>query len=90
MFRKVQEFSLLLIGLFVSGMIFYSMSSILPQTTTYVFDSNAIHLGLIQLPNFFGQWIRCLIAAFMHKIKYVRWHLVTALAIHHGSVFYHT
>lgn len=82
LFSKVREFSLLLVGLFVAGMIFFSMASILPQTTTYVFDSNSIHIGLIQLPNGFGQLIGgALIPAFMHKIKYIRWQLVAALAI---------
>lgn len=82
LFCKMREFSLLLVGLFVAGMIFFSMASILPQTTTYVFDSNGIHVGLIQLPNGFGQWIGgAVIPAFMHKIKHIRWQLVTALAI---------
>jgi hypothetical protein len=82
LFRKVREFSLLLVGLFLAGMIFFSMSSMLPQATTFVFDSRPIHIGLIQLPNGFGQWIGgALIPAFMHKIKHIRWQLVTALAI---------
>ena len=82
LFSKIREFSLLLVGLFVAGMIFFSMSSILPQATTFVFDSRPIQIGLIQLPNGFGQWIGgALIPAFMHKIKHIRWQLVAALAI---------
>ncbi|KAF2102996.1 putative major facilitator superfamily transporter [Rhizodiscina lignyota] len=82
LFSKVREFSLLLVGLFVAGMIFFSMASILPQASTYVFGSDGIQLGLTQLPNNFGQLIGgAIIPAFMHKIKHMREQLVVALAI---------
>lgn len=82
LFSKVREFSLVLVVLFVAGMVFFSMASILPQCTTYVFDSDPIKLGLIQLPNGFGQLIGgAIIPAFIHRIKHIRMQIFVSVAI---------
>lgn len=54
LFRQFREFSLLLVVIFVAGMVFVSMSAILPQATLYIFTSNQIEIGIMSLPNGFG------------------------------------
>jgi len=82
LFFKLRDYSLILIVLFVAGMVFFSMSSLLPQCSVYVFNANPIKLGLIQLPNGFGQLVGgAILPAFIHKIKHIRLQIIVAVAI---------
>jgi hypothetical protein len=82
LFFKLREYSLIVVVLFVAGMVFFSMASILPQCSTYVFDSDPMQVGLMQLPNGFGQLIGgAVIPAFIHRIKHIRAQIIAAVAI---------
>ncbi|RFU24960.1 hypothetical protein B7463_g11378, partial [Scytalidium lignicola] len=82
LFSKLKEFSLILIVLFVAGMVFFSMASILPQCSTYVFDSDPIQVGIMQLPNGFGQLVGgAILPSFIHRIKHIRMQIIVAVAI---------
>ncbi|KAH8799843.1 putative efflux pump antibiotic resistance protein [Xylogone sp. PMI_703] len=82
LFVKLREFSLILVVLFVAGMVFFSMASILPQCSTYVFDSDPIQVGIMQLPNGFGQLVGgSLLPSLIHRIKHIRTQIVVAVAI---------
>jgi hypothetical protein len=81
LFSKVREYSVLLVAVFVAGLVFFAMSSTLPQATTYLFNSDGLQIGLIQMPNGFGQILGTIIPFFMHKIKHIRLQLIVALAI---------
>lgn len=82
LFRQVREFTVLLVLVFVSGMIFYSMAGLLPQGTLYLFTNNSTEIGLLALPNGFSQlvggWI---IPSLAHKIKHLKWQLTTLLCL---------
>ncbi|KAG0650133.1 Core trichothecene cluster (CTC) 12 [Hyphodiscus hymeniophilus] len=82
LFFKLRDYSLILIVLFVAGMVFFSMASILPQCSVYVFNADPTQVGLIQLPNGFGQLVGgAIIPAFIHKIKHIRVQIIVAVAI---------
>ena len=81
-FKRFQEFTLTLITVFVSGMIYYSMSSLIPEATTYMFNNNGIQIGIISIPNGLWQAIGPTLGpAIMHFTKHPKWHIVTALTI---------
>ncbi|KIW86462.1 hypothetical protein Z517_01860 [Fonsecaea pedrosoi CBS 271.37] len=79
-FRMVREFTILLVALFVSGMVFFAMVSLLPQATESVYDSDPIKLGVALIPNGVGQFIGgAVLPALIHKIKNIRAQIVFAL-----------
>lgn len=81
-FRMVREFTILLVALFVSGMVFFAMVSLLPQATESVYDRNPTKLGVALIPNGVGQFIGgAVLPAFIHKIKNIRAQIVVALCI---------
>jgi hypothetical protein len=81
-FRMVREFTILLVALFVSGMVFFAMVSLLPQATESVYDSNPTKLGVALIPNGVGQFIGgAVLPSLIHKIRNIRAQIVVALFI---------
>jgi hypothetical protein len=82
LFLKVKEFTVLLVVVFVAGMVFYSMSAILPQMSLYVFTTNGIEIGVISIPNglgaLVGGWV---LPTFSHKIRHFKIQIFVALVI---------
>lgn len=54
---KFREFTISLVCIFVSAMVYYSMSAMLPQATTFVYTNNPIKVGVLLLPNGLGQLV---------------------------------
>jgi MFS family permease len=80
LFKQVREFTILLVLVFVSGMIFYSMAGLLPQGTLYMFTNNPTEIGLLALPNGFSQLIGgWVIPSLAHRIKHLKWQLTLLL-----------
>lgn len=75
---RFREFTLSLLVVFVAGMVYYSMSSLLPQATQLVYASKPLDVGVMLLPNGIGQafW-NCVPALFVHKTghptRYIQW-----------------
>jgi hypothetical protein len=68
--------------MFVSGMIYYSMSALLPQGSAYMFTHDPVEVGLIALPagivmNLFA-W---LVPGLVHKIKYPKYQIIAGLVV---------
>ncbi|SMQ51128.1 unnamed protein product [Zymoseptoria tritici ST99CH_3D7] len=82
LFSQFREYTLLLVIVFVAGMMFYSMASILPQGTLYMFTSDPIQIGLVALPNGFGQLLfgGCL-TLLMGKIGHLKLQLIVLLTL---------
>jgi hypothetical protein len=81
-FRMFREFTVLLVALFVSGMVFFAMVSLLPQATESVYDTNPTRLGVALIPNGVGQFIGgAVLPSLIHKIKHMRTQIVVALCI---------
>ena len=82
LFRRVKEFTVLLVLVFVSGMVYYSMAGLLPQGTLYVYSNDPIQIGLIQLPNGIAQLIgACILPAISHKIKHLKLQVIIAMTV---------
>lgn len=82
LFRRIRQFTILLLVVFVSGMIFYSMAGLLPQGTLWMYTSDAMGIGLTQLPNGFAQLVGgCIMPAVSHKIKHLKTQLIVALCV---------
>lgn len=82
LFRQVRDYTLLLVVVFVSGMLFYSMSALLPQASLYIFTSDPIQIGIIALPNGFGQMFFGGIATlFMGKIGHLKLQILVCLSL---------
>lgn len=80
LFAMFREFTVHLIILFVSGMIWQGITTLAPQGTLYMFTNDPIQIGITQIPNTFsgvlGGWI---LPSLVHKIKHVRYQISFAL-----------
>lgn len=82
LFRRVKEFTVLLVLVFVSGMVYYSMAGLLPQGTLYIYSNDPTKIGLIQLPNGIAQLIgACILPAISHKIKHLKLQVIIAMTV---------
>lgn len=80
LFRLVRKFTVSLAAIFVAGMIFYPMAALLPQASLYIFTSDHVQLGLIQLPNGIGQTVGAVLGPMLlHKTKRPKYHILFAL-----------
>lgn len=81
-FRLVREFSLILVVIFVGGMVFLTMASLLTQATATIYDSDPTKLGIALIPNGLGLVVGgVLFPSLIHKIKHVRLQIVFAIAL---------
>lgn len=85
MFRR---YTAILIVLFVSGMNFYAMTSLLPLGSTLMFTTDGLTLGIFSLPNTFMELIAGVILPLIsHKIPdyipgfTIKWQLVMGMAL---------
>ena len=80
LFVRFREYSVILIVLFVAGMIFYSMSALLPQATFYGFSTDGIQVGIITIPNGVGQLVgSTVLTSLLSKTKHPKYHIVIAV-----------
>ncbi|GAB7344324.1 hypothetical protein MBLNU457_2189t1 [Dothideomycetes sp. NU457] len=82
LFRMFREFSVFLIILFVCGMIWQAMIALASQGSLYMFTNNLTEIGIISIPGnisgVIGGWI---LPSLVHKIKHVKWQVITAIII---------
>lgn len=82
LFARVRQYSVLLLVVFVSGMIFYSMSALLPAGALYMYSTNPTEIGLIELPNGFAQFFGgAILPMFSHRIKHLKLQIIVALVV---------
>ncbi|KIX00546.1 uncharacterized protein Z518_09611 [Rhinocladiella mackenziei CBS 650.93] len=55
--REFRRYTIFVVIAFVAGFIYRSMAAMLPQVTLFVFTSDPIQIGIIQIPNGVGQLI---------------------------------
>jgi hypothetical protein len=80
LFRRFREYTVSLVVVFVAGMIFYSMTTLLPQATLYVFTSDHTQIGTTQLTNGLGQTVGTTLSPMiLHKTKNIKSHIILAL-----------
>ena len=79
---RVRKYSVSLIVIFVAGMVYYSMSALLPQATIYIFTSDPIKIGVTLLPNGLGQMTgACIVPLFLHRTKHPKWYILVAITV---------
>ena len=77
---RFREYTVSLVVVFVAGMVFYSMSAILPEATFFVFTSQPLQIGTMMLPNGFGQLIGCcIVPLFLHKTRRPKLYIIAAV-----------
>ena len=82
LFKRFREFSSLLILVFVAGMIFFSMSALIPQATLYCFTNDPIQIGVILLPNTVGQTVGAVLPlATLHWLKNIKLNIILGVFI---------
>ncbi|KAM0188481.1 hypothetical protein ACHAPI_010587 [Fusarium lateritium] len=82
LFAIVRGYLLILVVLFIAGMNYHALASLLPQGSLYMFTTDGIQIGVLSLPNTIMQGVAgCLIPLFSHKIGYIKWQFVV------GTVF---
>lgn len=79
---RFREYTVSLVVVFVAGMVYYSMSALLPQGTFYVFTNEPLQIGITALPNGLGQMTgACIVPLFLHKTKRPKWYIIIALFV---------
>ena len=82
LFVRFRQFGSLLVVLFISGMNFYPMASLLPRGSLYMFTNSGMEIGVLSLPNTIMQGIAGVGAPLIaHKIGHIKWQLVFALTL---------
>ncbi|KAK4941295.1 hypothetical protein LTR10_018705 [Elasticomyces elasticus] len=65
---RLQEFTVSLVVIFIAGMVYYTMSALLPEATELVYGSTPLQVGVLLLPNGLGQFVgTCIFPLFLHK-----------------------
>ncbi|KAH8589103.1 putative siderophore iron transporter [Bisporella sp. PMI_857] len=82
LFAMMREFTVHLIILFISGMIWQAVAALAPQATLYMYTNNPVRIGVMEIPanmsGLLGGW---LLPSLVHKIKHVRYQIIFALII---------
>ena len=82
LFRQFRQFTAVIILSFVSGMFFYSMTALLPQASLFIFTSDPIQIGILQLPQGIGLIVFGPVAAlFMGKTGHIKIIVMVALTV---------
>ncbi|KAL1889271.1 hypothetical protein Sste5346_009027 [Sporothrix stenoceras] len=82
LFALFREFTVHLIILFVSGMIWQGVVTLGPQGTLYMFTNDPIQIGITMIPaNFSGVLGGWILPSLVHRIKHVRLQILLALVI---------
>lgn len=80
LFRMYREFTVYLVILFISGMIWQGMITLGNQGTLFMFTNDIVEIGYISIPanvsGVIGGWI---MPTFVHKMKHIRHQFVFAL-----------
>ncbi|KAF5699604.1 drug facilitator PEP5 [Fusarium mundagurra] len=82
LFKMYREFTVYLVVLFVSGMIWQGMLTLSNQGTLFMFTNDILEIGVISVPasmsGIIGGWI---MPSLVHKIKHIRYQFVFALLL---------
>lgn len=82
LFVMFREYTVYLIILFISGMVWQGIITLAPQGTLFMFTNDPIEIGIIMIPSTFsgvlGGWI---MPSLVHKIKHIRHQILFALLL---------
>ncbi|KAF4341227.1 drug facilitator PEP5 [Fusarium beomiforme] len=82
LFKMYREFTVYLVVLFISGMIWQGIITLANQGTLFMFTNDILEIGVISVPasmsGIIGGWI---LPSLVHKIKHIRYQFVFALLL---------
>ena len=82
LFRRVREFTNLLVLVFVAGMVFFAASALNAETILYLYTSDPVQIGIWGIPSGVSQLIGgVFVPAFVAQIKHVHWQLTFGVAL---------
>ncbi|KAI1619966.1 putative major facilitator superfamily transporter [Exophiala viscosa] len=81
LFRNFRDYTFLLVIIFVTGLVYFSMTDIMPEQLSDMFTSDPIRAGLYNIPGGFGGAAGgAIIGSFIDRIKHVHLQLVFGIA----------
>ncbi|KAF2110188.1 fungal trichothecene efflux pump-domain-containing protein [Lophiotrema nucula] len=82
LFSNFHEYTSLLVIIFVTGAVYFSLTSLIPQQITDMFTSDPIRAGLYNIPGgFAGAGGGTILGALIYKIKHIPYQLAVGIAI---------
>ena len=82
LFKMRREYSFLLVIIFVVGLVYISITALIPEQFSYMYTDNATKAGLYNIPaGFCGSIGGTVLGGLTYKIKHVRWQIVVACVI---------
>lgn len=82
LFARFREFTSLLVVIFVTGLVFISINTLIPEEISFMFTSDSIKAGVYNIPaGLCGALGGTVLGGLLFKIKHVHWQIMTAVAI---------
>lgn len=80
--RMFREYTTLLVIIFVTGVVYFSLTDLMPQQIANVLTKDSTKEGLYNIPGGFGGAAGgVFLGGVIHKIKHVHWQLTFAIAV---------
>jgi MFS family permease len=81
LFSMFREYTILLIVIFVTGVVYFTLTDLMPQQITYTLTSDPTMAGLYNIPGGFGGSAGgVFLGALISKLKHVQWQIAVAIA----------
>lgn len=78
---KVREYTILLVLIFVTGFVYFSLTDLIPEQIGYMFTSKSVTAGLYNIPGGFGgAGGGVILGSLIAKLKHVHWQLFIGIA----------
>ncbi|OQV00026.1 hypothetical protein CLAIMM_05581 [Cladophialophora immunda] len=82
LFSMVREYTFLLVIIFVTGVVYFTLTTLMPQQIVYTLTSDATLAGVYNIPGGFGGAAGgVFLGGLISKIKHVHWQLTFAIAV---------
>ncbi|KAK6364744.1 hypothetical protein LTS17_011849 [Exophiala oligosperma] len=80
--KKYREYTSLLVFIFVVGMVYFSLTALIPQQIAYMYTSDPIKAGLYNIPGgFAGAGGGVILGGLIARMKRVQWQLFTGVLL---------
>lgn len=80
--KNYREYTSLLVFIFVIGMVYFSLTALIPQQIAYMYTSDPIKAGLYNIPGgFAGAGGGVILGGLIAKMKHVQWQLFTGVVL---------
>lgn len=82
MFAMFKEYTTLLVIIFVTGVVYFTLTALMPQQISYTLTDNPTMAGVYNIPGGFGGAAGgVILGGLIAKIRHVHWQLTVAIAV---------